>query len=703
MLRLQLQQVEAAKRKTERERDRERARENECARAREREKLRGRQEELENESPGQSDRLRSDLIRDLEAERSNSQQERKHLQQRIEQLVLKQEMLEAELKAVSKLNLLLTQGVGSPGNDRDDEDDSEDSEEEAEISRIRPPLLFSQRRVSTGGPPQATPQESEVSPEAEPALVSLLLPQSIDDRQEKILGEMSASESSKASSMMEVAQVTPRAIFNGAVTVGTAVEFGRAALLLPPGTPREPETPRSQTLAPPSDAVPVDPGGAGVIRAFEGMTPRGEAGEQIPRLWQKGSTPRSLRRTSRRRPSVAQVAEEEVYTEDIVSTVSPGPRLPLSSGQGDTGAGFCSDSSGGDATGPSGSDGARTCSDGDATDIPGSSSVDEGLRGNVSTTFFSLDSFAIEKLRQLTPRSLVQSLDSMMSHPEPDVGHKAKNTRGRAQASPQGKAHVSTELPLVSTHKGTPKTPRQRLPYMREWELRQSSREFVRECVREHEQVIRGILSVREREERVLGQLRQLTAAESDTQRHLPSSPATDTSALVPAADPKPEEPVQKSVGLLSEVDMAGLSDCASYVSSPKSSMGGQLREKMRARLKGIFETDDTVDEEVEPCEDFGRGASSLSPASDIGLHRIRSNGCCDIKSEEVLIGACDTTTTTTLSSHAWQAPSAEKITWKADGVVKEGLRQEVEGGGSWSLDPASSPRPPPCLSGTLI
>ena len=672
MLRLQLQQVEAAQRKTERERDRERARENECARAREREKLRGRQEELENESPGQSDRLRSDLIRDLEAERSNSQQERKHQQQRIEQLVLKQEMLEAELKAVSKLNLLLTQGVGSPGNDCDDEDDSEDSEEEAEISRIRPPLLFSQRRVSTGGPPQATPRESEVSPEAEPALVSLLLPQSIDDRQEKTLGEMSASESSKASSMMEVAPVTPRAIFKGAVTVGAAVEFGRAALLLPPGTPREPETPRSQTLAPPSDAVPEDPGGAGVgagvIRALEAMTPRGEAPEQIPRLWQKGSTPRSLRRTSRRRPSVAQVAEEEEYMEDIVSTVSPGPRLPLSSGQGDAGAGFCSDSSGGDATGPSGSDGA----------------------------FFSLDLFAIEKLRQLTPRILVQSLDSIMSQPE-------ENTAGRAQASPQGKAHVSTELPLVTPKRGKPKTPRQRLPYMREWELRQSSRESVRECVREHEQVIRGIVSVREREERVLGQLRQLTAAESDTQRHLPSSPATDTSALVPAADPKPEEPVQKSVGLLSEVDMAGLSDCASYVSSPKSSMGGQLREKMRARLKGIFETDDTVDEEVEPCEDFGRGASSLSPASDIGLHRIRSNGCCDIKSEEVLIGACDTTTTTTLSSHAWQAPSAEKITWKADGVVKEGLRQEVEGGGSWSLDPVSSPRPPPCLSGTLI
>ena len=697
MLRLQLQQVEVAQRKTERERDRDRARENECARARERERLRGRQEELENESPGQSERLRSDLIRELEAERSNSQQERKHLQQRIEQLVLKQEMLEAELKAVSKLNLLLTQGVGSPGNDCDDEDDSENSEEEAEIRRIRPPLLFSQRRVSTGAPPQATPRESEVSPEAAPAFVSLLLPQSIDDRQEKGLGEMSASESSKASSMMEVAQVTPRAIFNGAVTVGTAVEFGRAALLLPPGTPREPETPRSQTLAPPSDAVPVDPGGAGVIRAFEGMTPRGEAGEQIPRLWQKGSTPRSLRRTSRRRPSVAQVAEEEEYTEDIVSTVSPGPRLPLSSGRGDAGAGFCSDSGGADATGPSGSDG-------DATDIPGSSSVDEGLRGNVSTTFFSLDSFAIEKLRQLTPRSLVQSLDSMMSHPEPDVGHKAKNTRGRAQASPQGKAHVSTELPLVSTHKGTPKTPRQRLPYMREWELRQSSRESVRECVREHEQVIRGIVSVREREERVLGQLRQLTAAESDTQRHLPSSPATDTSALVPAADPKPEEPVQKSVGLLSEVDTAGLCDCASDVSSPKSSMGGQLREKMRARLKGIFETDDTVDEEVEPCEDFGRGASFLSPASDIGLHRIRSNGCSDIKSEEDrLIGACATTTTTTLSSHAWQAPSAEKISWKADGVVKEGSRQEVEGRASWSLDPLSSPRPPPCLSGTLI
>ena len=672
MLRLQLQQVEAAQRKTERERDRERARENECARAREREKLRGRQEELENESPGQSDRLRSDLIRDLEAERSNSQQERKQQQQRIEQLVLKQEMLEAELKAVSKLNLLLTQGVGSPGNDCDDEDDSEDSEEEAEISRIRPPLLFSQRRVSTGGPPQATPRESEVSPEAEPALVSLLLPQSIDDRQEKILGEMSASESSKASSMMEVAPVTPRAIFKGAVTVGAAVEFGRAALLLPPGTPREPETPRSQTLAPPSDAVPEDPGGAGVgagvIRALEAMTPRGEAPEQIPRLWQKGSTPRSLRRTSRRRPSVAQVAEEEEYTEDIVSTVSPGPRLPLSSGQGNAGAGFCSDSSGGDATGPSGSDGA----------------------------FFSLDLFAIEKLRQLTPRILVQSLDSIMSQPE-------ENTAGRAQASPQGKAHVSTESPLVTPKRGKPKTPRQRLPYMREWELRQSSRESVRECVREHEQVIRGIVSVREREERVLGQLRQLTAAESDTQRHLPSSPATDTSALVPAADPKPEEPVQKSVGLLSEVDMAGLSDCASYVSSPKSSMGGQLREKMRARLKGIFETDDTVDEEVEPCEDFGRGASSLSPASDIGLHRIRSNGCCDIKSEEVLIGACDTTTTTTLSSHAWQAPSAEKITWKADGVVKEGLRQEVEGGGSWSLDPVSAPRPQPCLSGTLI
>ena len=672
MLRLQLQQVEAAQRKTERERDRERARENECARAREREKLRGRQEELENESPGQSDRLRSDLIRDLEAERSNSQQERKQQQQRIEQLVLKQEMLEAELKAVSKLNLLLTQGVGSPGNDCDDEDDSEDSEEEAEISRIRPPLLFSQRRVSTGGPPQATPRESEVSPEAEPALISLLLPQSIDDRQEKTLGEMSASESSKASSMMEVAPVTPRAIFKGAVTVGAAVEFGRAALLLPPGTPREPETPRSQTLAPPSDAVPEDPGGAGVgagvIRALEAMTPRGEAPEQIPRLWQKGSTPRSLRRTSRRRPSVAQVAEEEEYMEDIVSTVSPGPRLPLSSGQGNAGAGFCSDSSGGDATGPSGSDGA----------------------------FFSLDLFAIEKLRQLTPRILVQSLDSIMSQPE-------ENTAGRAQASPQGKAHVSTELPLVTPKRGKPKTPRQRLPYMREWELRQSSRESVRECVREHEQVIRGIVCVREREERVLGQLRQLTAAESDTQRHLPSSPATDTSALVPAADPKPEEPVQKSLGLLSEVDMAGLSDCASYVSSPKSSMGGQLREKMRARLKGIFETDDTVDEEVEPCEDFGRGASSLSPASDIGLHRIRSNGCCDIKSEEVLIGACDTTTTTTLSSHAWQAPSAEKITWKADGVVKEGLRQEVEGGGSWSLDPASSPRPPPCLSGTLI
>ena len=283
-----------------------------------------------------------------------------------------------------------------------------------------------------------------------------------------------------------------------------------------------------------------------------------------------------------------------------------------------------------------------------------------------------------------------------MSQPE-------ENTAGRAQASPQGKAHVSTESPLVTPKRGKPKTPRQRLPYMREWELRQSSRESVRECVREHEQVIRGIVSVREREERVLGQLRQLTAAESDTQRHLPSSPATDTSALVPAADPKPEEPVQKSVGLLSEVDMAGLSDCASYVSSPKSSMGGQLREKMRARLKGIFETDDTVDEEVEPCEDFGRGASSLSPASDIGLHRIRSNGCCDIKSEEVLIGACDTTTTTTLSSHAWQAPSAEKITWKADGVVKEGLRQEVEGGGSWSLDPVSAPRPQPCLSGTLI
>ena len=673
MLRLQLQQVEAAQRKTERERDRERARENECARAREREKLRGRQEELENESPGQSDRLRSDLIRDLEAERSNSQQERKQQQQRIEQLVLKQEMLEAELKAVSKLNLLLTQGVGSPGNDCDDEDDSEDSEEEAEISRIRPPLLFSQRRVSTGGPPQATPRESEVSPEAEPALISLLLPQSIDDRQEKTLGEMSASESSKASSMMEVAPVTPRAIFKGAVTVGAAVEFGRAALLLPPGTPREPETPRSQTLAPPSDAVPEDPGGAGVgagvIRALEAMTPRGEAPEQIPRLWQKGSTPRSLRRTSRRRPSVAQVAEEEEYMEDIVSTVSPGPRLPLSSGQGDAGAGFCSDSSGGDATGPSGSDGA----------------------------FFSLDLFAIEKLRQLTPRILVQSLDSIMSQPE-------ENTAGRAQASPQGKAHVSTESPLVTPKRGKPKTPRQRLPYMREWELRQSSRESVRECVREHEQVIRGIVSVREREERVLGQLRQLTAAESDTQRHLPSSPATDTSALVPAADPKPEEPVQKSVGLLSEVDMAGLSDCASYVSSPKSSMGGQLREKMRARLKGIFETDDTVDEEVEPCEDFGRGASSLSPASDIGLHRIRSNGCSDIKSEEVrLIGACDTTTTTTLSSHAWQAPSAEKITWKADGVVKEGLRQEVEGRGSWSLDPVSSPRPPPCLSGTLI
>ena len=356
MLRLQLQQVEAAQRKTERERDRERARENECARAREREKLRGRQEELENESPGQSDRLRSDLIRDLEAERSNSQQERKQQQQRIEQLVLKQEMLEAELKAVSKLNLLLTQGVGSPGNDCDDEDDSEDSEEEAEISRIRPPLLFSQRRVSTGGPPQATPRESEVSPEAEPALISLLLPQSIDDRQEKTLGEMSASESSKASSMMEVAPVTPRAIFKGAVTVGAAVEFGRAALLLPPGTPREPETPRSQTLAPPSDAVPEDPGGAGVgagvIRALEAMTPRGEAPEQIPRLWQKGSTPRSLRRTSRRRPSVAQVAEEEEYMEDIVSTVSPGPRLPLSSGQGNAGAGFCSDSSGGDATGP---------------------------------------------------------------------------------------------------------------------------------------------------------------------------------------------------------------------------------------------------------------------------------------------------------------------------------------------------------------
>ena len=672
MLRLQLQQVEAAQRKTERERDRERARENECARAREREKLRGRQEELENESPGQSDRLRSDLIRDLEAERSNSQQERKQQQQRIEQLVLKQEMLEAELKAVSKLNLLLTQGVGSPGNDCDDEDDSEDSEEEAEISRIRPPLLFSQRRVSTGGPPQATPRESEVSPEAEPALISLLLPQSIDDRQEKTLGEMSASESSKASSMMEVAPVTPRAIFKGAVTVGAAVEFGRAALLLPPGTPREPETPRSQTLAPPSDAVPEDPGGAGVgagvIRALEAMTPRGEAPEQIPRLWQKGSTPRSLRRTSRRRPSVAQVAEEEEYMEDIVSTVSPGPRLPLSSGQGNAGAGFCSDSSGGDATGPSGSDGA----------------------------FFSLDLFAIEKLRQLTPRILVQSLDSIMSQPE-------ENTAGRAQASPQGKAHVSTELPLVTPKRGKPKTPRQRLPYMREWELRQSSRESVRECVREHEQVIRGIVSVREREERVLGQLRQLTAAESDTQRHLPSSPATDTSALVPAADPKPEEPVQKSLGLLSEVDMAGLSDCASYVSSPKSSMGGQLREKMRARLKGIFETDDTVDEEVEPCEDFGRGASSLSPASDIGLHRIRSNGCCDIKSEEVLIGACDTTTTTTLSSHAWQAPSAEKITWKADGVVKEGLRQEVEGGGSWSLDPVSAPRPQPCLSGTLI
>ena len=673
MLRLQLQQVEAAQRKTERERDRERARENECARAREREKLRGRQEELENESPGQSDRLRSDLIRDLEAERSNSQQERKQQQQRIEQLVLKQEMLEAELKAVSKLNLLLTQGVGSPGNDCDDEDDSEDSEEEAEISRIRPPLLFSQRRVSTGGPPQATPRESEVSPEAEPALISLLLPQSIDDRQEKTLGEMSASESSKASSMMEVAPVTPRAIFKGAVTVGAAVEFGRAALLLPPGTPREPETPRSQTLAPPSDAVPEDPGGAGVgagvIRALEAMTPRGEAPEQIPRLWQKGSTPRSLRRTSRRRPSVAQVAEEEEYMEDIVSTVSPGPRLPLSSGQGNAGAGFCSDSSGGDATGPSGSDGA----------------------------FFSLDLFAIEKLRQLTPRILVQSLDSIMSQPE-------ENTAGRAQASPQGKAHVSTESPLVTPKRGKPKTPRQRLPYMREWELRQSSRESVRECVREHEQVIRGIVSVREREERVLGQLRQLTAAESDTQRHLPSSPATDTSALVPAADPKPEEPVQKSVGLLSEVDMAGLSDCASYVSSPKSSMGGQLREKMRARLKGIFETDDTVDEEVEPCEDFGRGASSLSPASDIGLHRIRSNGCSDIKSEEVrLIGACDTTTTTTLSSHAWQAPSAEKITWKADGVVKEGLRQEVEGRGSWSLDPVSSPRPPPCLSGTLI
>ena len=672
MLRLQLQQVEAAQRKTERERDRERARENECARAREREKLRGRQVELENELPGQSDRLRLDLIRDLEAERSNSQQERKQQQQRIEQLVLKQEMLEAELKAVSKLNLLLTQGVGSPGNDCDDEDDSEDSEEEAEISRIRPPLLFSQRRVSTGGPPQATPRESEVSPEAEPALVSLLLPQSIDDRQEKSLGEMSASESSKASSMMEVAPVTPRAIFKGAVTVGAAVEFGRAALLLPPGTPREPETPRSQTLAPPSDAVPEDPGGAGVgagvIRALEAMTPRGEAPEQIPRLWQKGSTPRSLRRTSRRRPSVAQVAEEEEYMEDIVSTVSPGPRLPLSSGQGNAGAGFCSDSSGGDATGPSGSDGA----------------------------FFSLDLFAIEKLRQLTPRILVQSLDSIMSQPE-------ENTAGRAQASPQGKAHVSTESPLVTPKRGKPKTPRQRLPYMREWELRQSSRESVRECVREHEQVIRGIVSVREREERVLGQLRQLTAAESDTQRHLPSSPATDTSALVPAADPKPEEPVQKSVGLLSEVDMAGLSDCASYVSSPKSSMGGQLREKMRARLKGIFETDDTVDEEVEPCEDFGRGASSLSPASDIGLHRIRSNGCCDIKSEEVLIGACDTTTTTTLSSHAWQAPSAEKITWKADGVVKEGLRQEVEGRGSWSLDPVSSPRPPPCLSGTLI
>ena len=672
MLRLQLQQVEAAQRKTERERDRERARENECARAREREKLRGRQEELENELPGQSDRLRSDLIRDLEAERSNSQQERKQQQQRIEQLVLKQEMLEAELKAVSKLNLLLTQGVGSPGNDCDDEDDSEDSEEEAEISRIRPPLLFSQRRVSTGGPPQATPRESEVSPEAEPALISLLLPQSIDDRQEKTLGEMSASESSKASSMMEVAPVTPRAIFKGAVTVGAAVEFGRAALLLPPGTPREPETPRSQTLAPPSDAVPEDPGGAGVgagvIRALEAMTPRGEAPEQIPRLWQKGSTPRSLRRTSRRRPSVAQVAEEEEYMEDIVSTVSPGPRLPLSSGQGNAGAGFCSDSSGGDATGPSGSDGA----------------------------FFSLDLFAIEKLRQLTPRILVQSLDSIMSQPE-------ENTAGRAQASPQGKAHVSTESPLVTPKRGKPKTPRQRLPYMREWELRQSSRESVRECVREHEQVIRGIVSVREREERVLGQLRQLTAAESDTQRHLPSSPATDTSALVPAADPKPEEPVQKSVGLLSEVDMAGLSDCASYVSSPKSSMGGQLREKMRARLKGIFETDDTVDEEVEPCEDFGRGASSLSPASDIGLHRIRSNGCCDIKSEEVLIGACDTTTTTTLSSHAWQAPSAEKITWKADGVVKEGLRQEVEGGGSWSLDPVSAPRPQPCLSGTLI
>ena len=673
MLRLQLQQVEAAQRKTERERDRERARENECARAREREKLRGRQEELENESPGQSDRLRSDLIRDLEAERSNSQQERKQQQQRIEQLVLKQEMLEAELKAVSKLNLLLTQGVGSPGNDCDDEDDSEDSEEEAEISRIRPPLLFSQRRVSTGGPPQATPRESEVSPEAEPALISLLLPQSIDDRQEKILGEMFASESSKASSMMEVAPVTPRAIFKGAVTVGAAVEFGRAALLLPPGTPREPETPRSQTLAPPSDAVPEDPGGAGVgagvIRALEAMTPRGEAPEQIPRLWQKGSTPRSLRRTSRRRPSVAQVAEEEEYMEDIVSTVSPGPRLPLSSGQGNAGAGFCSDSSGGDATGPSGSDGA----------------------------FFSLDLFAIEKLRQLTPRILVQSLDSIMSQPE-------ENTAGRAQASPQGKAHVSTESPLVTPKRGKPKTPRQRLPYMREWELRQSSRESVRECVREHEQVIRGIVSVREREERVLGQLRQLTAAESDTQRHLPSSPATDTSALVPAADPKPEEPVQKSVGLLSEVDMAGLSDCASYVSSPKSSMGGQLREKMRARLKGIFETDDTVDEEVEPCEDFGRGASSLSPAFDIGLHRIRSNGCSDIKSEEVrLIGACDTTTTTTLSSHAWQAPSAEKITWKADGVVKEGLRQEVEGGGSWSLDPVSAPRPQPCLSGTLI
>ena len=665
MLRLQLQQVEAAQRKTERERDRERARENECARAREREKLRGRQEELENESPGQSDRLRSDLIRDLEAERSNSQQERKHQQQRIEQLVLKQEMLEAELKAVSKLNLLLTQGVGSPGNDCDDEDDSEDSEEEAEISRIRPPLLFSQRRVSTGGPPQATQRESEVSPEAEPALVSLLLPQSIDDRQEKILGEMSASESSKASSMMEVAPVTPRAIFKGlskakgAVTVGTAVDFGRAALLLPPGTPREPETPRSQTLAPPSDAVPEDPGGAG--------------------------------------GGVAQVAEEEEYTEDIVSTVSPGPRLPLSSGQGDAGAGFCSDSSGGDATGPSGSDGVRTCSDGDATDIPGSSSVDDGMRGNVGKTFFSLDSFAIEKLRQLTPRILVQSLDSMMSQPE-------ENTAGRAQASPQGKAYVSTELPLVTPKRGKPKTPRQRLPYMREWELRQSSRESVRECVREHEQVIRGIVSVREREERVLGQLRLLTAAESDTQRHLPSSPATDTSALVPAADPKPEEPVQKSVGLLSEVDMAGLSDCASDVSSPKSSMGGQLREKMRARLKGIFETDDTVDEKVEPCEDFGRGASSLSPASDIGLHRIRSNGCSDIKSEEVrLIGACDTTTTTTLSSHAWQAPSAEKITWKADGAVKEGLRQEVEGRGSWSLDPVSSPRPPPCLSGTLI